>query len=94
MGRVKVTTDMLIGIGLCIALIIALIKGSSTEICIGIASNLGGYMGRSLMTEQFMHSAISTNTPPPPPAKTSNVERKPKTSNQEKGATSNEAGKN
>lgn len=91
MGRVKITTDMIIGVGLCIALIIALIKGSSTEICIGIASNLGGYMGwgRSwFMNEQYIHNAAISSAPPVN-EKTSNAGKKSKTSNQ-KGETSNE----
>lgn len=64
MKKLNITTDMIIGVGLCIALIIALIKGSSTEICIGIASNLGGYMGgRFLMTG---HLSNNPSFPPTP----------------------------
>lgn len=61
MRKINITTDMVIGIGLCIALIVALINGSSSEICIGIASNLGGYMGRSLFSE---HNVEHSSFPP------------------------------
>lgn len=65
MKKFNITTDLIIGIGLCIALIIALVKGVSAEIVTCIVGNLGGYMGRSIISEHIANnSPLPQNTTP------------------------------
>ena len=68
MKGLKVNTDLIIGVGLCIALIISIIKGVSAEIITCIVGNLGGYMGRSLMSEHLSATNTPVSTAPSLPA--------------------------
>lgn len=71
MKKINITTDLIIGIGLCIALIIAIIKGVSAEIITCIVGNLGGYMGGRYFTTEHM-----TNTSNPLPPSPQNLQQK------------------
>lgn len=45
----KITTDLIVGAGLVLALIVSLLFGGSTEFNTTVASGLVGYMGRAAM---------------------------------------------
>ena len=46
MKNIKITPDLVISFGMAIALIIAIVKGASPEVTIGIAGGLSGYLGQ------------------------------------------------
>jgi len=46
MRGVKITPDLIIATGMSIALILAVLYGSATEVTIGISAGLGGYLGQ------------------------------------------------
>lgn len=45
----QITTDMIVGAGLVLALILSIIFGGASELQTTIASGLVGYMGRAAM---------------------------------------------
>lgn len=46
----NLTVDMVIGIGLVIALLVSIYNGGSTELQTNIASGLIGYLGKTTLT--------------------------------------------
>ena len=46
MKKLEITPDLIIALGMSIALILAVIFGSATEVTIGISAGLGGYLGQ------------------------------------------------
>lgn len=55
----KITTDLIVGTGLVIALLTAIICGGSSELQTTIGSGLIGYLGRTAVTDK--KQAISTD---------------------------------
>lgn len=55
----KLTPDMIISIGLVLALIIGILFGSSSELLTGIVGGLTGYLGRTIVDSQDKHNVYS-----------------------------------
>ena len=51
MKKIEITPDLIIALGMSVALILAVIFGSATEITIGISAGLGGYLGQVVSDE-------------------------------------------
>ena len=52
MKKMEITPDLIIAVGMSIALILAVIFGSATEITIGISAGLGGYLGQVVSNDE------------------------------------------
>ncbi|MBR1760896.1 MAG: hypothetical protein IJ741_06930 [Schwartzia sp.] len=52
MKKMEITPDLIIALGMSIALILAVIFGSATEITIGISAGLGGYLGQVVSNDE------------------------------------------
>lgn len=50
MRGIKITPDLIISFGMAIALILAILLGTSPEVTIGIAGGLSGYLGQVIQT--------------------------------------------
>lgn len=46
---VKITTDMIVGALLCLALIVDIALGGPTEVATNLSAGLVGYLGRSIV---------------------------------------------
>lgn len=47
MSKYGITADILIGVGLVLALLVSIVNGGSTELQTNIASGLIGYLGKT-----------------------------------------------
>ncbi len=52
MSKIKITPDLVIATGMSIALILAVLYGSATEVTIGISAGLGGYLGQVVSSDE------------------------------------------
>lgn len=48
----KITTDIIVGVGLVTALILSIFTGGSTELQTTLASGLVGFLGRSALEQK------------------------------------------
>ena len=52
MSKIKITPDLVIATGMSIALILAVLYGSSSEVTIGISAGMGGYLGQVVSSDE------------------------------------------
>ena len=62
MKKTEITPDLIIALGMSIALILAVIFGSATEITIGISAGLGGYLGQVVSNDEAKKKEKTTET--------------------------------
>ena len=62
MKKMEITPDLIIAMGMSVALILAVIFGSATEITIGISAGLGGYLGQVVSNDEAKKKEKATET--------------------------------